>query len=911
MQSKVITSFALFLSNLPFSLSNGGDIFTTQHSCSERYCGTDVAKTYGPFDSTCDSTGLSLNTLASYTHNGDTLIELLGPLDPTRAAAVVLLSAHGGDLTPNYISDRSENDQNYCPSSGCKTYQDTYTVEIALNISQKIIENYCSVPYVIINRLHRRKVDPNRDVLEGAQEDPIAVGAWEKFHDFTSAAQNWVQGQFGTVKGTTGLVGVKGLLLDVHGYSGFDWDPAEGSPLIQWGYRLFSSSLEDCPLDSRSWSTVESITHARYLPGQSLECLVRGPKSIGTRLADQMPLASLSNGYCGKAIPSFEYPSPDALANDPSWCKAYPNGTCSFSGGSFDLEVHEHLDWKNKTGNLMNGVQVELPRCIRFAEGNRDLVHAEIGNAFSLALCSFLEDLFPGVGTCAPPSAAAPTNAPTISPVSPRTTSTSLSPINLSSSAPSASPTIPPIIPPTSSAPPSPFSFTSAAPSALLTIPPKLPLTSSDTSKGASNLSCTESECGFDEAFTHGPFLDCDSSGLAMSQLAAYNYTDGTNTDILVEIMGPSDKANAAGVLIVVAYGGSLKPSYISDRNREDPSYCPPNGCSTDKSSYTIEIAMEMADQLIKNYCRVPYIVINRLHRSKLDANREVREATHGDPIAEKAWETFHKYIADAQLLMRAQLGTATGTTSLAGIRGILVDLQGYSGYDWDSSDGAPLIHWGYGMDAETSLDPDQYCPLDTRFSGNVGTFSHAGKLGGQTLECLVRGPKSLGARVNAQLPLPSSPNGFCGTSLPSYEYPSPLELENDSAWCESISADSEESCQYFVGSYNAKHHNHLDWENLQGTLMNTVTMNLPRCLRFAGDRESRSQIHSEIAAVLSISLCSFLEELFPGANTCTPPSFNECLGENLPCTSYLECQSVCCSERPKFSFEGGGWRCR
>ena len=57
-----------------------------------------------------------------------------------------------------------------------------------------------------------------------------------------------------------------------------------------------------------------------------------------------------------------------------------------------------------------------------------------------------------------------------------------------------------------------------------------------------------------------------------------------------------------------------------------------------------------------------PYIVANNLHRVKLDANRDVGEAAHGDPIAMEAWENFHNFTADAQGLMEAQFGTVYTT---------------------------------------------------------------------------------------------------------------------------------------------------------------------------------------------------------------------------------------------------------
>ena len=38
--------------------------------------------------------------------------------------------------------------------------------------------------------------------------------------------------------------GVRGLLMDIHGYGGFEWDSISGSPFIQWGYDLSKDILD-------------------------------------------------------------------------------------------------------------------------------------------------------------------------------------------------------------------------------------------------------------------------------------------------------------------------------------------------------------------------------------------------------------------------------------------------------------------------------------------------------------------------------------------------------------------------------------------------------------------------------------------------------------------------------------------
>ena len=68
------------------------------------------------------------------------------------------------------------------------------------------------------------------------------------------------------------------------------------------------------------------------------------------------------------------------------------------------------------------------------------------------------------------------------------------------------------------------------------------------------------------------------------------------------------------------------------------------------------------------------------------------------------------------------------------------------------------------------------YCPADA-FSGvypKDDTFSHMATLSGQSLECLVRGPGSLGSRVEGVGVVEMWVAG-----LPSYDFPDPDELAN------------------------------------------------------------------------------------------------------------------------------------
>jgi len=321
------------------------------------------------------------------------------------AADLVITAPHGGDFKPAYIPDRTISGSTYCPSSGCKTSKDSYTLQISELLQSKFIANYCKVPFVVINHLHRSKLDANREIGEAAHGNDIAEDAWLQFHNLTNYAQTQLEAQFGTVdvtsSGGSSITGIKSLLFDMHGYAGYDWVPTDGAPFIQWGYRLNDETSlnpdEYCPLDTRSSGTIGTLTHARWMDDQSYECLVRGPGSLGSRVASEMDARGglTANALCGYGTPSYEYESPWALANDPIHCDKITNGSppseCHYYSGGFDVEVHERMDWENIAGDHFNAVQAELPRCIRFGGL---AVREKFADVLSVAVMSFLRDLY-------------------------------------------------------------------------------------------------------------------------------------------------------------------------------------------------------------------------------------------------------------------------------------------------------------------------------------------------------------------------------------------------------------------------------------------------------------------------------------------------------------------------------------
>ena len=114
-------------------------------------------------------------------------------------------------------------------------------------------------------------------------------------------------------------------------------------------------------------------------------------------------------------------------------------------------------------------------------------------------------------------------------------------------------------------------------------------------------------------------------------------------------------------LILTVPHGGLLVPSTIPNRN------CA--GCVTVMDTNTQELGRLIADEVKKitaGNC-FPHLIINRLRRTKLDANRDLFEAALDNPDAVNAWYAFHKFIDSAKMMVANQFQ-----------RGLLIDLHGH-----------------------------------------------------------------------------------------------------------------------------------------------------------------------------------------------------------------------------------------
>jgi hypothetical protein len=234
----------------------------------------------------------------------------------------ILVSApHGGYEEPDEIPDRTY---------GTMT-QDRNTQEMARAVRAALFDHTGRYPHVIISRLHRRKLDPNREIGEAAQDNPFAEHAWREFHRFVEAAT-------GTVTASAG----RGLYLDLHGHG-------HEIQRLELGYLLTSSELA---LSDEALEALVAESSVRALALESSESftqVIRGTNSLGGLLA--------ARGY--QAVPSPADPD--------------PGGNPYFSGG-YNTRRHGSRD-----GGTVSGIQIEMHYDgVRDTEANRETYAAAL-----------------------------------------------------------------------------------------------------------------------------------------------------------------------------------------------------------------------------------------------------------------------------------------------------------------------------------------------------------------------------------------------------------------------------------------------------------------------------------------------------------------------------------------------------
>lgn len=217
-------------------------------------------------------------------------------------------------------------------------------------------------------------------------------------------------------------------------------------------------------------------------------------------------------------------------------------------------------------------------------------------------------------------------------------------------------------------------------------------------------------------------------------------------------------------IVISIPHGGYLEPEEIPDRNCND--------CVYYNDAYTQELGLEIQQEIFNKTGSYPHLIINKLDRKKLDANREVNEAADGNQLAETAWLNFYSFIDTAKNEIIRKFG-----------KGLYIDLHGH-GHTIQQIEIGYLLYEDELTLSDNTLNTAtyiNYSSIKKLAKENQNNYSHAE---------LLRGEKSFGSLLYL--------GGY--PSVPSQYKPFPLENE-----------------PYFSGGYNLAQHSSYNGGSIDG----------------------------------------------------------------------------------------------
>jgi len=268
---------------------------------------------------------------------------------------VILSAAHGGSLTPSQIPDRTDG---ACGAT-VTTTADLNTRELVIAMQQAIHARSGKFPHVVINNLHRKKLDANRPLGEAACGNSEAQVAWLEFYAFMDTAK------LAVINASR-----KGWYMDMHGHG-------HAIDRLELGYLLSSMELRqpDNVLDAAAnFEEASSInTVSKDETDETFSALLRGPNSLGSLYA------------------ANRFPSVPSMADPfPLMGQEYFNGgfsternTCSIAAGPLGSQSGGPICGLQIETNL-TGVRDTAANRARFAEVTATILETYLASHWAI-----------------------------------------------------------------------------------------------------------------------------------------------------------------------------------------------------------------------------------------------------------------------------------------------------------------------------------------------------------------------------------------------------------------------------------------------------------------------------------------------------------------------------------------------
>lgn len=197
-------------------------------------------------------------------------------------------------------------------------------------------------------------------------------------------------------------------------------------------------------------------------------------------------------------------------------------------------------------------------------------------------------------------------------------------------------------------------------------------------------------------------------------------------------------------IVLTVPHGGSMTPAGIPDRTAGCGSPCTFIGCaaadpvacpvSTLKDLKTSEFAAALSTHLATLTGGTPHVVENHLHRSKLDANRDVDEAAQGNIDAETAYMEYFDFVRTSTTALQSDCGV-----------GVVFDIHGHAHPE-------QLVELGYLVSGSTlGKTTAELNAIDTSTTSMASLLDQPITAAGSTLTQVLRGSAALGTLLEEQ----------------------------------------------------------------------------------------------------------------------------------------------------------------
>jgi len=194
-------------------------------------------------------------------------------------------------------------------------------------------------------------------------------------------------------------------------------------------------------------------------------------------------------------------------------------------------------------------------------------------------------------------------------------------------------------------------------------------------------------------------------------------------------------------LILSAPHGGDLCPDEIPDRIYGSIGRCSSTGSDTN----TLPLITTIRSAFFESTGHTPHIILLRLARPKLDANREIVEAAQGNSFAENTWSEYHGFVDVAKDTISKEFGF-----------GLYMDMHGH-GHD------IPRIELGYLLSKTDLQTSGLNLPhmIDKSSFKKLSEISLASAPSSTSFTDIIRGPKSLGTLLEERAirAVPSGPD--------------------------------------------------------------------------------------------------------------------------------------------------------